>query len=285
MLETTIGELLAAGEAALREAGVAAARREAGWLLADLLGVGRLTLDLRSDRTVPEAVRRRFTDRLARRQAREPLQYILGFEEFHGLTLRTGPGALIPRPETELLVEWAVELGRGAGSGRRAVDVGTGGGAVACALARALPHFQVLALERSSGALALAAANVRALGLGDRVRLIQGDLLTPLARLAVDLVVSNPPYIPSGVLGQLPPEVRDWEPREALDGGPDGMAVHRRLAAEAPRVLGSGGWLLLELGEGQAAGARDLLAAGGFERIEVRRDLAGTERMIAGRRP
>jgi release factor glutamine methyltransferase len=193
---------------------------------------------------------------------------------------------LIPRPETELLVEWALELDRTEGPWRLAVDVGAGGGAIACALAAAAPRLRVLAVECSLGALALAAANVGTLGLEGRVSLVAGDLLEPLAGLAAgaDLVVSNPPYIATAMLSQLPREVSDWEPREALDGGPDGMAVHRRLIARAPRVLKPGGWLLMEMGEGQAEPLRACAEANGFERIEVRKDLCGVERMIGGKR-
>ncbi|MEK7362941.1 MAG: peptide chain release factor N(5)-glutamine methyltransferase [candidate division NC10 bacterium] len=284
-VEATVGGLLAAGAAALEGSGLPTARRDAEWLLAEALGLDPLRLVLGLDRRVPVEVAERFGERIGRRMAHEPLQYILGHEEWRGLRLKTAPAALIPRPETELLVEWAVELERAEGPWRLAADVGAGTGAIACALAAAAPRLEVVAVERSTGALVLAAANVEALGLGRRVRLVAGDLFDPLGGLqaAVDLVVSNPPYIATAMLSQLPREVRDWEPREALDGGPDGMAVHRRLIAESPRVLRRGGWLLMEMGERQAGPLRASMEASGFERIEVRRDLRGVERMIAGR--
>lgn len=284
-VEATVGGLLAAGAAALEGSGLPTARRDAEWLLAEALGLDPLRLVLGLDRRVPVEVAERFGERIGRRMAHEPLQYILGYEEWRGLRLKTAPAALIPRPETELLVEWAVELERAEGPWRLAADVGAGTGAIACALAAAAPRLEVVAVERSTGALVLAAANVEALGLGRRVRLVAGDLFDPLGGLqaAVDLVVSNPPYIATAMLSQLPREVRDWEPREALDGGPDGMAVHRRLIAESPRVLRRGGWLLMEMGERQAGPLRASMEASGFERIEVRRDLRGVERMIAGR--
>lgn len=286
-VEPTVGGLLAAGAAALAGSGLPTARRDAEWLLADALGVDRLRLVLDSDRVVAAEVADRFGEWIERRKAHEPLQHILGFEEFRGLRLKTGPAALIPRPETELLVEWALELERTHGPWRLAVDVGAGTGAIACALVAAAPHLELVAVERSTGALALAAANIAALGLGRQVRLVAGDLFEPLAGLpsAVDLIVSNPPYIATATLSQLPREVSDWEPREALDGGPDGMAVHRRLIAESPGVLRPGGWLVMEMGEEQAGPLRRLLEAGGFEGIEVRRDFRGTERVIAGRVP
>ena len=284
-VEATVGGLLAAGAAALEGSGLPTARRDAEWLLAEALGLDPLRLVLGLPRRVPVEVAERFGEQIGRRMAHEPLQYILGYEEWRGLRLKTAPAALIPRPETELLVEWAVELERAEGPWRLAADVGAGTGAIACALAAAAPRLEVVAVERSTGALVLAAANVEALGLGRRVRLVAGDLFDPLGGLqaAVDLVVSNPPYIVTVMLSQLPREVRDWEPREALDGGPDGMAVHRRLIAESPRVLRRGGWLLMEMGERQAGPLRASMEASGFERIEVRRDLRGVERMIAGR--
>ena len=286
-VEPTIGGLLAAGAASLGEAGLPSPRRDAEWLLAAALGTDRLRLVLGLDRVVPAELAVRFRERIARRMAHEPLQYILGYEEWRGLRLKTTPAALIPRPETELLVEWALELERAEGPWRVAADVGAGTGAIACALAAAAPRLEVVAVERSVGALALAAVNVETLGLRRRVRLVAGDLFDPLGglRAAVDLVVSNPPYIASGDIEGLSPEVRDWEPREALDGGPDGMAVHRRLIAESPRVLRPGGWLLMEMGERQAGPLRASMEANRFEGVQVRRDLRGVERMIAGRVP
>ena len=281
----TVGGLLAEGATALEGAGLPGARRDAEWLLADAVGIERFRLYLAPDRTVSAEAAKDFRSRVERRRVHEPLQYILGFEEFRGHRLQTAPAALIPRPETELLVEWALELERRDGPWSVAVDVGTGTGAIACALAAAVPRLRIVAIERSMGALALAGANVGALGLERQVRLVAGDLLEPLAglRAAVDLVVSNPPYIATAMLSQLPREVSDWEPRGALDGGPDGMDVHRRLIARSPRLLKPGGRLLMEMGERQAEPLRQCLEASGFERIEVRKDLRGVDRMIGGR--
>jgi release factor glutamine methyltransferase len=286
-LVETVAGLLAEGTRALRAAGLPDASRDAAWLLADLVGLPRLALPLEPDRAVPPPAPEAFRARIARRGRGEPLQQIVGFDDFRGLRLRTGPEALIPRPETEGMVEWALSLEAAHGPWRLAVDVGTGTGAIACALARPLPGLRVVAVERSLGALALAAENIRALGLGERVRLVAGDLLAPLAGLpsAVDVVVANLPYIPTADLHRLPAEVRGWEPEEALDGGPDGTAVQRRLIPQSLPLLRPGGWLLMEMGEGQAGALRRLMEAAGFGAVEVRRDLAGRERMIAGRRP
>lgn len=281
----TVGGLLAEGRAVLAGARVATAARDAEWLLAATLGADRLHVLLNRESAVTDEIALRFRAWLERRVAGEPLQYIVGFEEFRGLRLRTASGALIPRPETEWLVEWALQLEQREGPWRVAVDVGAGSGAIACALAAACSELTVVAVERSPAALALLAANVRALGLHSRVRRVAGDLLEPLRLVsAIDLVISNPPYIPTAEIARLPREVRDWEPREALDGGPDGMGVHRRLLAQSTRVLRRGGWLLMEMGERQAAGLASAMQAAGFERIEVGRDLAGAERMIGGRK-
>lgn len=298
----TVGGLLGEARELLEATEPQGSGRDAEWLLADLLGDKRWALALGPGRSVPMEVAERFRACLARRLSGEPLQYVLGWEEFCGLRLRVTPEVLIPRPETELLVEWAVEICRALpaedparnGSGNPlaagrgiAIDLGTGSGAIACALAANSADLVVFGVDHSARALAVAEGNVRALGLQSRVRLAQGDLFEPVAELAraVDLVIANPPYIPSGLIGALPLEVRGWEPTLALDGGPDGMAVHRRIMAGAPAILRSGGWLLMELGEGQAGSLTRALEGGeAFDRITVRRDLAGVERMIGARR-
>jgi release factor glutamine methyltransferase len=219
-----------------------------------------------------------------RRRRREPLQHILGWEEFRGLRLRVTPDVLVPRPETEVLVEVALALPL-AGGPCRVVDVGTGSGCVACAIARERPGARVLALDRCPRALAVARANVEALRLADRVRLLCADLLDPVVSRGVDLVVANPPYLPAGALPSLPPEVRDWEPRLALDGGPDGLAVIRRLVAGAGRVLRPGGALALETAGGEQAHAvARLVAQTGFDDVAVAADLAGVDRIVTARR-
>ena len=166
-------------------------------------------------------------------------------------------------------------------------DIGTGSGAIACALAIARPDAQVLATELSPAALAVAEHNVQALGLAARVRLLAGDLLEPLAaeQGRLDMIVANAPYLPSGILPSLPREVFAFEPRQALDGGPDGMTVIRRLVAAAPAALRPGGWLVLEIGEDQAGPLAALMPAGDFVEIASRVDLRGATRYLAGRAP
>lgn len=270
----------------LEEVGVPTARQDAEWLLADLLGIRRWALYLEPERPLPAQLLDRLAGLLARRSRGEPVQHLLGWEEFLGLTLRVNPGVLIPRPETELLVTWALEiLRRSEGSCPRAVDLGTGSGAIACVLACELSDVTVVGVDVSRAALAVAAENVRTLGLERRVRLVQGDLFGPLKHVSADLVIANPPYIPSGDLDTLPVAVRKYEPRLALDGGPDGMAFHRRIVEAAPSYLRAGGWLLMECGDRQAGAIAEQLAAAGLGAIEVRRDLQGRNRMVGARSP
>jgi release factor glutamine methyltransferase len=265
----------------LQAAGIETARQDAEWLLASVLGLERFALYLDPGRELSAAEARRYRALVGRRGERVPLQYLLGFEDFHGLRLAVTPAVLVPRPETEGLVQWALEILRDEPAAFIA-DIGTGSGAIACALAKSLAALRVLAVERSVAALAIALLNVRTLGLSGRVKLVAGDLLEPFGSVRLDLVIVNPPYVPSAVLASLPPEVSVFEPREALDGGPDGMAVIRRIIRGAPSVLKPGGRLMMEIGEEQAGPLASLMAAEGFTGIQARRDLAGRERYIAG---
>lgn len=265
--DRTVPALLARATAALETAGIETARPEAEWLLASLLGVDRFALYLDPARRLSTPKITRYLSLIERRAAREPLQHLLGWEDFHGLRLAVSPDVLVPRPETEGLVEWALEVLAGR---PEPVVADLGGG---------------LAVEISGGALAVASRNVRELRLGARVRLLAGDLFAPLGSIpaSLDLVVTNPPYLPSAVIPSLPPEVSRHEPRAALDGGPDGMTVLRRIVAGAPAVLKRAGWLLMEIGEEQAGPLASLMAAEGFSGIRARRDLNGVERYIGGR--
>jgi release factor glutamine methyltransferase len=226
----------------------------------------------------------RFRTLVDRRAAHEPVQHLLGYEEFRGLRIAVTPDVLIPRQETESLVERALEL-LADRAGALVADIGTGSGAIACALGAARPDLEVLAVDQSLGALAVASDNVRSLGLASRVRLLAGDLFGPLASLAgsLDMVIANPPYVPTELIATLPEEVARFEPHLALDGGPDGMRVLRRIIAQAPRFLRPGAWLLMEIGEEQAGPLASLMAAEGFSRIGARRDLRDVERYIEGR--
>lgn len=283
-----VGTLLRGAVHRLREAGIATAQQDAELLLARVLGESRLALHLEPRRSLPGTVAAEFDRLVARRMAQEPLQYITGEAEFCGLTLTVAPGVFIPRPETELLVERAVALGpRVTGI---AIELCAGSGAVACALATRDGALEVWAVERSAEAAAVARENVDRLGLGKRVRVLEGDLFAPLAAHGLagrcDLVVANPPYIARPLWPALPAEVRSWEPALALDGGPDGLLVVDRILAGAPAFLRSGGTLLVECGDGQAGRLRARVAAD--ERYgppEVHRDFRGAERVLEVRRP
>ena len=283
-IERTVPAVLQDGAAVLEAAGIVTPRPEAEWLLASLLGVDRVGLHLDPARRLATPTVTRYLSLVERRAAREPLQYLLGWEDFHGVRLAVTPDVLVPRPETEGLVEWALEV-LAARQDPVVADLGTGSGAIACAIACARPTVEVLAVEVSAGALAVASRNVRELSLASRVRLLAGDLFAPLGSIgaSLDLVVANPPYLPSAVIPSLPPEVSRHEPRAALDGGPDGLTVIRRIVSGAPSVLKRGGWLLMEIGDEQAGPVASLMAAEGFSGIRARRDLNRIERYIGGR--
>lgn len=221
---------------------------------------------------------------LDRRAGREPVAAIVGRREFWGLELEVGPGVLTPRPETELLVEEALRLARGAREARLLADVGTGSGCVAIALATELPGARVIATDVSAAALTVARRNAAAHGADARIAWVRTSCLDGV-RAAPEVIVANPPYVPDGAIANLPPEVRDFEPRLALAGGSDGLDLVRRLLGVAARQLAPGGHLLLELGSGQAPAARDAVAAcPQLALVGVRRDLQGIARTLVARR-
>jgi release factor glutamine methyltransferase len=281
----TLRDELDAASTALEAAGVPEARVDAEWLLAGLLGLGRSRLRIELGREVSATLAKRFADAVSRRARREPLQRILGWEEFRGLRLRLTDAVLVPRPETESLVEWAFELLPPPTNRRlRAIDLGTGSGCIACALAAERPDLDVLALDVCPAAAAVARQNALALGLAPRVSVAVTDLLHGVGDLGADLIVSNPPYLPTGLVPELLPEVRSHEPSLALDGGVDGLALIRRIAVQARRVLRPSGALVVETaGDVQATAAATLLRAEDFMRVEMRADLAGVTRFVAGR--
>ncbi|HKA91261.1 MAG TPA: peptide chain release factor N(5)-glutamine methyltransferase [Haliangiales bacterium] len=260
------------------ERGIGSARLDAEVLLAHALGTSRVGLYTGFDKPLQEEELAAYRELVRRRLAGEPVAYLVGQKEFWSLPLRVDPRVLIPRQDTETLVEVAL---RRAPSAARIADVATGSGAVALALAKERPGAMVVATDVSEDALAVARANAGALGLA--VRFVAGDLLAPLAGERFDLVVGNPPYVPSGDLAGLAPEV-GREPRAALDGGPDGLALVRRLVAAAPAALADGGVLALEHGFDQGEAVRALFAAAGLADVETARDLGGNERVTSGAR-
>ncbi len=283
----TVQELLAWTSDRFTRVGLAEPRADAQHLLAQALGCERMQLYLQFDRVVDEAKRGLLRELIRRRLAREPVAYIAGSRGFHalGLALMVDPRVLIPRPETELLVDWLLEGLAYAPTPVRVLDVGTGSGAIALAVAHARRDVVVDACDTSSDALAVAKANAQQLGLA--INFTVSDLLTALTPPdgGWDAIAANLPYIPSAEIATLEPEVRQFEPRLALDGGRDGLDLVRRLVATCPPALAPGGRLLLEIGQGQAEATSALLNARGFAEVEVRRDLAGIERIVAGTWP
>lgn len=276
----TVLEALHRGTAFLDRKAVPEARLEAEVLLAFALGKPRIHLYTGFDQPLVAAEIDAYRRLLTRRAAGEPTAYLTGEKEFWSMSFLVDARVLIPRPDTERLVEAAAQRG-----GRRVLEIGTGSGAVALALARELPDARIVATDLSADALEVARANAHRHGLAERVRFAQGDLFAPVAGERFDLVVSNPPYVPHLDIPRLQPEIAYHEPRIALDGGPDGLAILRRLVAEAPAHLEPGGWLLSEMGDGQAPAVVALAEAAGFEAIEVLRDLAGRPRTLAARWP
>jgi release factor glutamine methyltransferase len=221
---------------------------------------------------------------LERRYNGEPIQYIVGGTEFYGLPFRVTPDVLIPRPETEHLVEQVIALAARY-QAPRIVDVGTGSGAIAIALAHHLPNAAITATDISSAALTTARQNAELNGVSDRIRFLEGDLLGPVTDEQFDIIVSNPPYVPLADRGPLAVEVRDHEPALALFAGDDGLDIYRRLIPAAFAALVPGGLVVLEIGCGQSAAIASLLAESGFDQIEFAPDLQNIPRVASARRP
>jgi release factor glutamine methyltransferase len=270
-----VGEALASATDALAAAGVDEARLDSEILLAAATGIERARLLADPEAGVDAAAARTFGAMVRRRLQREPVAYILGRKGFRRIELTVDPRVLIPRPETELLVEVAVELRPAS-----VLDAGTGSGAVALAIADELPEAEVVATDTSEGALEVAAGNVARLGLGERVRLEQGSV--PGGGES-DLVVANLPYVSEAEWEGLQPEITRYEPREALVAGPTGLeAIEGLLGAVAVGELRAG-VVALEVGAGQARAVSELVRRAGYGEVDVRPDLAGIERVVVGR--
>jgi release factor glutamine methyltransferase len=267
----------------LRGKGVESGRLDAEHLLAHALGVDRLQLYLQFERPLLSEELDLFRPLLKRRAGREPLQYIVGRQPFRELDLEVEPAVLIPRPETEVLVDHVLEAVREQGAdGRTALDIGTGSGAIALSLAFEGSFASVVATDVDPAALAVARRNRAAAGLDDRVELRQGSLFEPLAASErFDVIVSNPPYVAESEEATLEPEVREWEPRAALFAGPEGLDVLRRIAEEAPAHLGPSGLLALEVGAGQAKAVAAMLESSrAYRLVRIVRDYSGRERFV-----
>ncbi len=275
-------ELVRLAAGFLAHKGVDTPRLDAEVLLAHGLGVSRIQLYTEFDKPLAEAEVAAYREAIRRRAAREPVARITGEQEFWSLPLKITPDVLVPRPDTERVVEACLDRMGPAG---RLLDLGTGSGAIALALLSERPGWSAVGVDRSGEALGVAADNARSLGLDGRLDLRAGDWFGPVTGEAFDLVVSNPPYVPSAEVDRLAPEVSRYEPRGALDGGPDGLGPLRRIAGDAPAHLASGGWLVVEIGADQAASAARVLAAvPGLGDVAVAEDHAGRPRVASARR-
>lgn len=282
--DTRLVDVLTRTEAWLRRRGVPSPRLEAELLLSHVLRMQRLQLYLSHDRPLTTAELDALRPLVARRGQREPLAWILGHAGFHAIDLIVRPGVLCPRPDTETLVDAALSWIPDAAEPIFVADVGAGSGAVGLAIAHARSNLRLYAIDLDEAALETTRANVDQLGLGQRVAVLRGDLLNPIPmHRPVHWVVSNPPYIPSREIDALMPEVARHEPRLALDGGPDGLELYRRLVPEARRRVRHG--LLLEVGHDQAGRVVDLLRRAGFVGVRTWDDLSGTTRVVGGRCP
>lgn len=279
----TVLEVLRKTEAYFAKAGLESPKIEAEWLLAGVLGCQRLELFLQWDRPLEADLLDRFRESVRRRSAREPLQYILGYTDFHEIRLAVGPGVLVPRPETEGLVERVVQRLQSLEQ-PRIVDLGTGSGAIALALARALPGSRVLAVDQSAEALLQARDNADRLGLRDRVAFRSGDWLAGLTFQA-DAIVANPPYLSEAEWASAQPEVRGFEPREALVAAQDGLADLLRILREAPDRLAPGGFLALETGIEHGPALCQEARSLGYSELSVEPDTSGRNRYFLASRP
>jgi len=286
----TIAEAIAEGASRLQASADPEARRTAGVLLCHLLGIERIHLLIRSEEPINQPDYENFLGLIDRRAMGEPLHYITGHREFFGLEFTVTKDVLIPRPETEFLVERVIKLANDLPEEMTPliVDIGTGSGCIAVTLAVHLPTARLIATDISAAALAVARENAARNKVAERIKFIEGDALEPLARFGlqgkVDILLSNPPYIDEAGPGLIQKEVRDWEPHEALFGGADGMDFYKRILAYGLKYIKPSGHLVLEIGYGQLATISELIAAASWDLIDVTPDLQGIPRTLTATR-
>lgn len=281
----TILTLIQKSTAFFEEKGIGEPKLSAEHLMAHALGVKRLQMYLRFDQPVQETELESFRTMVRRRLRHEPVQYIVGTTEFYGLEFAVSPAVLIPRPETEHLIDTFLDLRKSEllRPDLRLLDVGTGSGAIAVTLAKHLQDARITATDISEEALGVARANAMLHGLEERIHFLRHDILTDRAAEAgapFDVVVSNPPYIPKDEIPELQPEVRDHEPLAATTDGADGLRFYRRFAEAAAELLTEGGLLAVEIGHGQSEAVQALFSDAGLRDIAVRKDYAGIDRVV-----
>jgi release factor glutamine methyltransferase len=283
----TILALIRWADERFRKEGMATPRLDAEVLLAEALGLDRVGLYTHFDQPLQPDELARFKEFVLRRLRREPAAYVLGRREFWSLPLLVSPDVLIPRPDTETLVSEALKVLELPGEKEFCfLEIGTGSGAVSIALAKELPAAKGVATDLSPKALAVAEENALRCGVRDRIRFVQGDMFQPLGKGdAFDLIVTNPPYIPQGDFPSLMPEVRDYEPRVALDGGKDGLAFFRRALPAVSDYLRPGGWFLAEMGAGQGPRIRTMAEKNpALDSFGFAKDLSGIDRVFKARK-
>ncbi len=268
-----------------RTRGIDSPRLEAELLLCHVLRVDRIRLVVEPERPLTPEELSAYRSLILRRREREPIAYLLGRKEFYGYPFLVDSRVLVPRPETEVLVEVVLERTQGAASYGRLLDLCTGSGCIALAFSKQRPTWAITATDLSPDALAVATENALRLGCASTLELLSGDLYAPLASdQRFDVIVSNPPYIARPEIPTLMQDVRDYEPHSALDGGPDGLELLRRIVKQAPSRLNDGGLLALEVGHDQAQRVASGLGKSGFNSVEVRRDFSGIERIVSARK-
>lgn len=269
----------------LKRRGNDTGRLDAELLLARVLKLDRIGLIMHSERPLSPQELGSFRELFKRRRNGEPVAYLLGEREFYGIMLRVDARVLIPRPDSERLVEVALERTRQRSMLGRALDMCTGSGCVAIAFARTRPTWSVTASDVSPAALEVARDNAHRTGAIRNLRLLEGSLFSAVVGERFDLITANPPYIASAEIATLPPDVRDFEPRLALDGGADGLDFVRQIAAQAAAAMNPGALLALEIGADQGAAASAILEQHGFSAVERAQDLAGRDRVVSGYGP
>jgi len=279
-------EAIQKGASFLEEKGVESARLNVELLLEEILKIPRLQLYMEFGRELDDSQTQALREAIQRRGRREPLQHIIGYTEFCGLRIDVNPHVLIPRPETEQLAELAANFLKDLQRPTKVLEIGTGSGCLAIAVAHQANDCSITTVDVSSEALSVARSNAERHQLTDRIKFLNQDGLKSLSKFKdLDLLVSNPPYIPSADIQDLDPEVRDHDPRLALDGGDDGLDFYRSLAEDAPPCLNEGGRIMLEFGDGQGPELEAVFRSSEWQNISLKPDFSGKDRFLVASRP
>lgn len=284
----TIAQLLKLGKEKLMNSKVDTPQLDAEVILCHLLKVERIQLHMYPEREISQEICQKFIEAVEKRQSSMPVQYIVNQQEFMGLDFYVDERVLIPRGDTEILVEEVIQLYRRDFAGQRVklMDIGTGSGAITISLAKLIELSEVVSIDISEGALQVARKNAERHQVQDRITFYEGSLFKPLQQMkekkSFHFIVSNPPYIPSETVRTLSPQVKDFEPSNALDGGEDGLDFYRSIVEEAPIYLMNDGWLVFEIGYDQGLAVKELMEQRGFEQVEVIKDYADLDRVVKG---